>query len=108
MPHDRARLWHSHVGRPASREIDMNPASPRPLLSLDAFGWPCHRRQHGQGVGLRAALTGERKARQETCVLRSQTSVAVEHSRSRISTQHHNMYESVTGGRFAKERAFGL
>jgi hypothetical protein len=55
------------------------------------------------------ALTDERKARQETCVLRSLTTVAVEHSRFlHISTEHHNIYESVTGRRFAKERAFGL
>ena len=39
---------------------------------------------------------------------RSLSTVAVEHSRSRISTQHHNMYESVTERRFAKERAFRL
>jgi hypothetical protein len=108
MPHYRARLWHTSEGHPAPHEIDKNPASPRPLLSLDAFGRPCHRRQHGQGVGLTAALTGEPKARQETCVLRSLTSVAVENSRSCMSTQHHNMYESVTGGRFAKERALRL
>jgi hypothetical protein len=36
------------------------------------------------------------------------SSVAEEHSRSRISTQHHNMHESVTGRRFAKERALRL
>jgi hypothetical protein len=38
-------------------------------------------------------------------VLRSLRTVAVEHSRSCISTEHHNMYESVIGRRFAKERA---
>jgi hypothetical protein len=31
--------------------------------------------------------------------------VAVEHSRSRISIQHHNIWEAVTGCGFAKERA---
>src|SRR5215204_5504970 len=48
-----------------------------------------HRQKHGQGVGLTTALTGERKAKQETCVLRSLRTVAVEHSRSctyRLST----------------------
>jgi hypothetical protein len=28
-------------------ELDQNPASPRPLLSLDAFGGPRHRQHHG-------------------------------------------------------------
>jgi hypothetical protein len=31
------------------------------------------------------------KASQETCVIRSKATVAVKHSRSRISIQHHNM-----------------
>jgi hypothetical protein len=63
--------------------------------SRDAFGGFCHRRQHGQGVGLTTALTGVGKgAKQETCVARSLSTVAVEHPRSGISTQHHNMYES--------------
>src|SRR3954453_17447366 len=38
------------------------------------------------------AYSGGRKVRQETCVLRSLTSVAVEHSRFlHVSTQHHDM-----------------
>jgi hypothetical protein len=39
-------------------------------------------------------------------VLRCLTTVAVERSRDmRISTEHHTMYESVSGRRIAKERA---
>jgi hypothetical protein len=58
-------------------------------ISLDAFGGPCHRREHGRGVGLATALTGERNATQKTCVVRSQSTAAVEHSRSRVSIQHY-------------------
>jgi hypothetical protein len=62
----------------------------------------CHRREHGQGVGLtRRRLALSEGATRKTCVLRSQSSVAVEHSRSCISTQHIKMYESVTRCIFA-------
>jgi hypothetical protein len=40
-------------------------------------------------------VTGEFKATQETCVVRSESTVAVKHSGSRKSIQHHNMQESV-------------
>ena len=33
--------------------------------SRDAFGGFCHRRQHGQGVGLATALSGERRSYEE-------------------------------------------
>ena len=53
-------------------------------------------------------LTGECRASQETCVARSKATVKVEHSRSRISIQHHNMQESVIECGCVKDRAFGL
>ena len=53
---------HGPEGRPAPREISENPAYPRPLLSLDAFRGPQHRRQHELCVWLATALTGERRS----------------------------------------------
>jgi hypothetical protein len=41
-------------------------------------------------------------------VIRSKATVAVKHSRSSISIQHHNMQESVIKRGWVEDRAFGL
>jgi hypothetical protein len=41
--------------------------------------------------GVASPLTGGYKASRETCVIRSKATVAVKHSRSCISNQHHYM-----------------
>src|SRR5215212_5942579 len=62
-----------------------------PLLALDTLDGKACRRGDGRGLGVATPLTGECKASQETCVVRSKSTVVVKHSRSRISIQHYNM-----------------
>ena len=56
----------------------------------------------------RYALTGGRKASQETCVNRYKASVVVKHSRSRIPIQYHNKWESIIECGCVEDRAFGV
>ena len=78
------------------------------LLALDTQHGKARRRRYGRGLGVATPLTGECKASQEPCVVRSKATVAVKYSRSRISIQHHNMWETVIGCGCVKDRAFGL
>src|SRR5918994_2026771 len=89
--HDRARSWHASEVRLVPREERKYPVYPRPLLTLDALDGKTRRRWDGRSLGVAPPLTGECKASQETWVVRSESTVAVKHSRSRISIQHYNI-----------------
>jgi hypothetical protein len=81
MPASRSySLVHASEVRPAPHEGRHHPAYPRPVLTLDALYEPKHCRWHVQGVGLATPLTGVCKATQETCMVRSKSTVAGEPS----------------------------
>ena len=77
--------------RTASSRARLDNHDPRPLLALDTQHGKARRRRHGRGLGVATPLSGECKALQETCVVRSKSTVAVKHSRSRMSIQDYDM-----------------